>query len=94
MTVMVAAAEKAAKALKRDFGEVENLQVSRKGPGDFVSLARLVRSPAEYSAAPLDDEQPTRAAVGPTQSVVAARVVGAGEPPVASPPARLSRAVC
>jgi myo-inositol-1(or 4)-monophosphatase len=39
MTVMVAAAEKAAKALKRDFGEVENLQVSRKGPSDFVSAA-------------------------------------------------------
>ena len=39
MTVMVAAAEKAAKALKRDFGEVENLQVSRKGPSDFVTAA-------------------------------------------------------
>jgi myo-inositol-1(or 4)-monophosphatase len=39
MTVMVAAAEKAGRALKRDFGEVENLQVSRKGPGDFVSAA-------------------------------------------------------
>ena len=39
MTVMVAAAEKAAKALKRDFGEVENLQVSRKGPSDYVSAA-------------------------------------------------------
>jgi myo-inositol-1(or 4)-monophosphatase len=39
MTVMVAAAEKAGKALKRDFGEVEHLQVSRKGPGDFVSAA-------------------------------------------------------
>ncbi len=39
MTVMVAAAEKAAKALKRDFGEVEHLQVSRKGPSDYVSAA-------------------------------------------------------
>ena len=36
---MVKAAEKAAKGLKRDFGEVEHLQVSRKGPGDFVSTA-------------------------------------------------------
>jgi myo-inositol-1(or 4)-monophosphatase len=36
---MARAAEKAARGLKRDFGEVENLQVSRKGPGDFVSTA-------------------------------------------------------
>ena len=39
MTVMVDAVLKAAKGLRRDFGEIENLQVSRKGPGDFVSLA-------------------------------------------------------
>jgi len=41
LTVMVKAAEKAAKALVRDFGEVEHLQVSRKGPADFVSQADL-----------------------------------------------------
>lgn len=41
ITVMIKAAEKAAKGLKRDFGEVENLQVSRKGPGDFVSTADM-----------------------------------------------------
>jgi myo-inositol-1(or 4)-monophosphatase len=39
LNVMVAAATKAARGLKRDFGEVENLQVSRKGPSDFVSAA-------------------------------------------------------
>ena len=39
MTVMVDAVLKAAKGLRRDFGEIENLQVSRKGPGDFVSIA-------------------------------------------------------
>jgi myo-inositol-1(or 4)-monophosphatase len=39
MTVMVDAVRKAARSLRRDFGEVENLQVSRKGPGDFVSAA-------------------------------------------------------
>ena len=39
INVMVKAAEKAAKSLKRDFGEVEHLQVSRKGPADFVSTA-------------------------------------------------------
>ncbi len=41
MNVMVGAARKAAKALLRDFGEVENLQTSRKGPADFVSKADL-----------------------------------------------------
>ena len=36
---MVAAARKAGRALIRDFGELENLQVSKKGPADFVSSA-------------------------------------------------------
>ena len=39
ITVMTRAARKAAPRLRRDFGEVEQLQVSRKGPGDFVSIA-------------------------------------------------------
>ena len=39
LNVMVAAAEKAGRSLARDFGEVENLQVSKKGPADFVSRA-------------------------------------------------------
>jgi myo-inositol-1(or 4)-monophosphatase len=39
MTVMTDAVIKASRTLKRDFGEVENLQVSMKGPGDFVSAA-------------------------------------------------------
>jgi myo-inositol-1(or 4)-monophosphatase len=39
LNVMVQAAMKAGRSLVRDFGEVENLQVSRKGPGDFVSAA-------------------------------------------------------
>ncbi|QAY94978.1 inositol monophosphatase [Methylovirgula ligni] len=39
MNVMTAAALKAGRGLKRDLGEVENLQVSIKGPGDFVSAA-------------------------------------------------------
>jgi myo-inositol-1(or 4)-monophosphatase len=38
---MAGAALKAARALKRDFGEVEQLQVSVKGPSDFVSTADL-----------------------------------------------------
>lgn len=39
MNVMTSTALKAARGLKRDFGEVENLQVSIKGPGDFVTAA-------------------------------------------------------
>lgn len=39
LNVMCNAAFKAARGLVRDFGEIENLQVSRKGPGDFVSTA-------------------------------------------------------
>jgi myo-inositol-1(or 4)-monophosphatase len=39
ITVMIRAAFAAAKNLKRDFGEVEQLQISEKGPGDFVSAA-------------------------------------------------------
>jgi myo-inositol-1(or 4)-monophosphatase len=41
LNVMTAAALKAARGLIRDFGEVEQLQVSVKGPGDFVSTADL-----------------------------------------------------
>ena len=39
LNVLVNAALKAGRGLARDFGEVENLQVSVKGPGDFVSIA-------------------------------------------------------
>jgi myo-inositol-1(or 4)-monophosphatase len=39
LNVMIAAARKAARGLKRDFGEVEKLQVSLKGPANFVSAA-------------------------------------------------------
>lgn len=41
MNVMVNAVMKAGRGLSRDFGEVQNLQVSVKGPGDFVSQADL-----------------------------------------------------
>ena len=39
MTVMMSAARKAGRGLARVFGEVEQLQVSVKGPGDFISAA-------------------------------------------------------
>src|SRR6188768_1173718 len=39
LNVMIKAARKAGRTLKRDFGEVENLQVSLKGPANFVTAA-------------------------------------------------------
>src|SRR3977135_993125 len=39
LNVMVAAARKAARSLRRDFGELEKLQGSRKGPANLVSPA-------------------------------------------------------
>ena len=37
LNIMIRAAEKASKTIIRDFGEIENLQVSKKGPRDFVT---------------------------------------------------------
>ncbi len=41
LNIMIKASEKASKALIRDFGELEKLQVSKKGPRDFVSNADI-----------------------------------------------------
>ncbi len=41
LNIMIKASEKASKALIRDFGEIEKLQVSKKGPVDFVTNADL-----------------------------------------------------
>ena len=41
MTVMINAARKAARGLARDYGELENLQTSKKGAADFVSAADI-----------------------------------------------------
>ena len=57
MNVMIKAAEKAARSLIRDFGEVEQLQVSQKGPGDFVSAAD--RRAEEIIKEELQKGQPT-----------------------------------
>ena len=46
--VMERAARKAGNRLRRDFGEVEHLQVSRKGPADFVSKADMRAERAIY----------------------------------------------
>ena len=39
INIITRACMKASKSLIRDFGEIENLQVSTKGPGDFVTSA-------------------------------------------------------
>ena len=39
INLIIRACMKASRSLIRDFGEIENLQVSSKGPGDFVSSA-------------------------------------------------------
>ena len=36
LNIMIKACEKASKVIIRDFGEIENLQVSKKGPGDLL----------------------------------------------------------
>lgn len=41
INVMLKAVRRAARSMVRDFGEVENLQVSQKGPGNFVSAADI-----------------------------------------------------
>lgn len=75
LNVMIRAARKAARGLLRDFGEVENLQVSAKGVGDFVSRADikaeevireiLTEARPNYGwlgeeSAPVDGKDPTR----------------------------------
>ena len=59
LNIMIKACEKAAKVIIRDFGEIENLQVSRKGPKDFVTktdkrvekiiIEELTKSKKNYS---------------------------------------------
>ena len=41
LNIMIKASEKASKVLIRDFGEIEKLQVSKKGPRDFVTNSDL-----------------------------------------------------
>ena len=41
LNIMIKACEKASKILIRDFGEIEKLQVKKKGPSDFVTNADL-----------------------------------------------------
>lgn len=56
INVMVSAARKAGRKLARDFGEVEHLQVSKKGPADFVSNAD--KASEEIIAAELSKARP------------------------------------
>ena len=59
LNIMIKACEKASKIIIRDFGEVENLQVAKKGPRDFVTktdrrveeilMEELIRAKKNYS---------------------------------------------
>tara|TARA_Y100000816_G_scaffold271500_1_gene236113 strand:+ start:240 stop:986 length:747 start_codon:yes stop_codon:yes gene_type:complete len=59
LNIMIKACEKASKVIIRDFGEIENLQVAKKGPRDFVTktdkkveeilIAELAKSKKNYS---------------------------------------------
>jgi len=54
ITVMIKAARKAARKLQRDYGEVDQLQVSSKGPADFVTAAdirteKMLKEELEYA---------------------------------------------
>ena len=59
LNIMIKACEKASKVIIRDFGEIENLQVSKKGPRDFVTktdkrdeeilIEELTKSKKNYS---------------------------------------------
>ena len=75
LNVMIKAARKAGRGLVKDFGEVEQLQVSAKGPGDFVSRAdrraeetireMLMEARPSYGflgeeGGPVEGEDPTR----------------------------------
>jgi len=62
MHIMVQAATKAGRSLAKDFGEVENLQVSVKGPADFVSNAD--RRAEEIVFEELKKARPTYAFLG------------------------------
>lgn len=50
VSIMINAARKAARAMVRDFGEVQALQVSRKGAADFVSRADLAAEQTIFEA--------------------------------------------
>ena len=41
LNIMIKAAEKASKSIIRDFGEIEKLQVSKKGPNDFEPIKMI-----------------------------------------------------
>lgn len=62
LNVMMKTARRAGRALLKDFGEVENLQVSTKGPGDFVS--RADRNAEELIKTALMEARPTYGFLG------------------------------
>ena len=68
LNVMMKTARKAGRALLRDFGEVEQLQVSKKGPGDFVT--RADRQAEETIRTELMEARPSYGFLGEEGSVI------------------------
>jgi myo-inositol-1(or 4)-monophosphatase len=62
LNVMIKAARKASRTLKRDFGEIEHLQVSLKGPANFVTAAD--RHAEEILRAELEQSRPGYGFIG------------------------------
>src|SRR3982751_6732880 len=87
---MQRAAHKAAPRLRRDFGEVEQLQVSRKGPADFVSLAdkRAEATIVEELRTARPDWGMLLEGGGELRGRERARCVAPGQPPEGLRPAR------
>ena len=75
LNVMIKAARKAARGLLKDFREVEQLQVSSKGPGDFVS--RADRAAQETIKAELMEARPNYGFLGEEE----AEITGNGPDP-------------
>ena len=69
LEIMIRAATRAARILARDFGEVEQLQVSIKGPGDFVSAADRRAEQGRRSAGNAQPKQRQEARVVVKQAV-------------------------
>ena len=86
LQVMIAAARKVGRKLARDFGEVTELQVSKKGPADFVSAADTKSEEVLVEAARRPDVQHVGTGCRGVHGLDVDRV---GTPDVVLPEARL-----
>ena len=97
LNVMIKAARRAGRSLKRDLGEIEHLQVSLKGPRDFVTAAdrraeqivyeELAKARPAYGF--LGEEGGARA--GHRQEVIAGSSIRSTAPPISCTASRILR---